>query len=156
MIDRYMAVALAEAKEGWKREGGVPIGAVLVEKDRIISRGRNQRVQKGDQLIHAEIDCLRNARLTGGYHGMTLYTTLMPCYMCAGTLYQFGIKKVVAGESVSAPHAREFLDSHEIEVIDLDNDECKTLLQEYIHENPEKWAYFLSECNPEEGRHNRS
>ncbi|HQE72172.1 MAG TPA: deaminase, partial [Methanothrix soehngenii] len=77
-MDIFMQAALDEARKG-SREGGIPIGAVLVEEGRIIGRGRNRRVQQRDQMMHAEIDCLRNARLTGGYHNTVLYTTLMPC-----------------------------------------------------------------------------
>jgi creatinine deaminase len=90
------------------KEGGVPIGTVLVEKDKIIGRGRNKRVQERDHLMHAEIDCLRDAGLTGGYHNTMLYSTLMPCYLCAGAIVQFGIKKVVVGEANSAPEASDF------------------------------------------------
>jgi len=99
--------------------------------------------------MHAEIDCLRNARLTGGYHCMVIYSTLMPCYLCAGAVVQFGIKKVVAGESLSAPGAREFMKSHGIEVVDLGMRECRQLMEEYIGRNPGLWDEFLSEINPD-------
>jgi cytosine/creatinine deaminase len=144
----FMRAAIDEARAGLE-EGGVPIGAVLVEEGRIIGRGRNRRVQNNDQLMHAEIDCLRNARLTGGYHGTTLYTTLMPCYLCAGAVVQFGITKVVVGESYSAPGAREFLESHGIEVSDLGLEECRHLMDEYINQNKCLWDEFLSEVNPD-------
>ncbi len=111
----FMRAAIEEALKG-RAEGGVPIGAVLVENGRIIGRGRNRRVQQKDQLMHAEVDCLRAARLTGGYHDTELYSTLMPCYLCVGAVVQFGIKKVVVGEAESAPGAREFMQSHGIEV----------------------------------------
>jgi len=143
-----MRAAIEEALEGMK-EGGVPIGAVLVEKGNIIGRGRNKRVQLGDQLMHAEIDCLRNARLTGGYHNTTLYSTLMPCYLCAGAIVQFGIKKVVVGESDSAPEASDFMKSHGIEVVNLDLKECRELMEIYIKNNQELWDEFLHELNPD-------
>ena len=143
-----MRAAIEEALEGMK-EGGVPIGAVLVEKGNIIGRGRNKRVQLGDQLMHAEIDCLRNARLTGGYHNTTLYSTLMPCYLCAGAIVQFGIKKVVVGESDSAPEASDFMKSHGIEVVNLDLKECRELMEIYIKNNQELWDEFLLELNPD-------
>ena len=75
-MDIFMQAAIDEALDGL-REGGIPIGAVLVENGKIIGRGRNRRVQEQDQLMHAEIDCLRQSRLTGGYHNTTLYSTLM-------------------------------------------------------------------------------
>lgn len=147
-MDPFMQAAIEEAKIGL-REGGVPIGAVLVEDGRIIGRGRNRRVQQGDQLMHAEIDCLRSARLTGGYHGTVLYSSLMPCYLCAGAVVQFGIRKVVSGESGSAPGAREFMEKHGVEVVDLDLEECRGLMEEYIRKNAALWDLFLSEVNPD-------
>ena len=147
-MDIIMRAAIKEALKGLK-EGGVPIGAILVEDGKIIGRGRNKRVQQGDQLMHAEIDCLRNARLTGGYHNTILYSTLMPCYLCAGAIVQFGIKKVVVGESNSAPEASDFMESHGIEVVNLDLKECRELMERYICENRMLWDEFLSEINPD-------
>ena len=146
--DDFMRAALEEARAGLA-EGGVPIGAVLVEEGRIIGRGRNRRVQEEDQLLHAEIDCLRRSRLTGGYFGTTLYSTMMPCYLCAGAAVQFGIKRVVAGEAESAPEARAFLESCGIEVVDLNLDEPKELLAEFIRRYPGLWDEFLAECSPD-------
>ena len=143
-----MQAAISEALEGLS-EGGVPIGAILVEKGRIIGRGRNRRVQDQDQLMHAEMDCLRHARLTGGYHNTTLYSTLMPCYLCAGAVVQFGIKKVVVGEARSAPAAMHFMLSHGIEVVDLDLPECQEMMHRYISENRDLWEQFLRELNPD-------
>jgi cytosine/creatinine deaminase len=147
-MDIFMRAAIDEALEGLS-EGGVPIGAVLVEKGRIIGRGRNRRVQDQDQLMHAEIDCLRAARLTGGYHNTILYSTLMPCYLCAGAIVQFGIKKVVVGEGRSAPAALEFMRSHGIEVVDLDLPECRGMMEQYVSKNKDLWEQFLSELNPD-------
>jgi len=147
-MDIFMRAAIEEAIKGLK-EGGVPIGAVLVENGKIIGMGRNRRVQLGDQLMHAEIDCLRNARLTGGYHNTIIYSTLMPCYFCAGAIVQFGIKKVVVGEANSAPEARDFMELHDIKVVNLDLIECRKLMEEYISKNQTLWAEFLSEINPD-------
>lgn len=143
-----MRAAIDEAIKGL-REGGVPIGAVLVEDGKIIGRGRNKRLQEKDQLMHAEIDCLRNARLAGGYHNTILYSTLMPCYFCAGAVVQFGIKKVVVGEDKSAPGASDFMKSHGIEVIILELKECRELMGGYISKNLALWDEFLSELNPD-------
>ena len=147
-MDIFMQAAISEALEGLS-EGGVPIGAILVEKGRIIGRGRNRRVQDQDQLMHAEMDCLRHARLTGGYHNTTLYSSLMPCYLCAGAVVQFGIKKVVVGEAKSAPAAMHFMLSHGIEVVDLDLPECQEMMHRYISENRDLWEQFLRELNPD-------
>ena len=147
-MDVFMQAALDEARKGLE-EGGVPIGAVLVEEGRIIGRGRNRRVQQNDQMMHAEIDCLRSARLIGGYHNTVLYTTLMPCYMCAGAVVYFGIRKVVVGEARSAPAARDFMEAHGIEVVDLEQRECREMMEEYVSRNRELWDEILSELNPD-------
>ncbi len=91
-----MRSAIGEATKGLS-EGGIPIGSVLVKEGRIIGKGHNQRIQKGDPMAHAEIDCLRNAGRIGSYKDTVLYSTLMPCYLCAGAVVQFGIKKAPIG-----------------------------------------------------------
>lgn len=133
-----MMSAIAQAKQGLI-EGGIPIGSVLVKDGIIIGQGHNKRVQDGDPVTHAEIDCLRNAGRIGTYQGTTLYSTLMPCYLCAGAVVQFGIKKVIAGESQTFPGAEDFMKSHGVEVIDLNLDECKQLMSEFIYNHPQLW-----------------
>lgn len=137
-MDEFMAVAIAQAKQGLL-EGGIPIGSVLVKNGEILGQGHNKRVQDGDPVTHAEIDCLRNAGRIGNYKDTTLYSTLMPCYLCAGAVVQFGIKKVIVGESQTFAGAKEFMESHAVEVIDLDLDECKQLMSDFIHKHPQLW-----------------
>jgi len=137
-MDPFMPEAIEEAEKG-RAEGGIPIGSVLVRGDAIIGRGHNRRVQEGDPIIHAEIDCLRNAGRIGTYRDTVLYSTLMPCYLCAGAAVQFGIKKVIVGESRNFAGARAFMEEHNIEVIDLDLLVCVTMMQEFIRENPRLW-----------------
>ena len=137
-MDEYMLSAIAQAKQGLI-EGGIPIGSVLVKEGVIIGQGHNKRVQEGDPVTHAEIDCLRNAGRIGTYRGTTLYSTLMPCYLCAGAVVQFGIKKVIAGESQTFSGAKDFMKSHAVEVIDLDLAECKQLMSEFIYNHPQLW-----------------
>ena len=137
-MDEFIAAAIVEAEQGLQ-EGGIPIGSILVKDGKIIGRGHNKRVQDSDPVTHAEIDCLRNAGRIGTYKDTTLYSTLMPCYLCAGAIVQFGIKKVIAGESKTFPGAREFMESHNVEVIDLDLDECKQLMSNFIQRNPQLW-----------------
>ena len=133
-----MKAALNEAKKGLS-EGGIPIGSVLVRKGKIIGRGHNKRVQDNDPILHAEIDCLRNAGRVGSYKDTVLYSTLMPCYLCAGAIVQFSIVKVIAGESETFAGAREFMESHDVKVIDMNLDECKRLMKEFIEPNPDLW-----------------
>ncbi len=139
-----MKAAVEEAKKGLA-EGGIPIGSVLVKDGQIIGLGHNKRVQQSDPIMHAEIDCLRNAGRIAKYDKTVLYSTLMPCYLCAGAVVQFGIKKVIVGESKNFAGAKEFLFSHNVKVIDLDLDECKQMLNEFIRANPKLWKEDIGE-----------
>ena len=140
----FLDIAIEEAKQG-RAEGGIPIGSVLVRDGVVIGRGHNKRVQDGDPVTHAEIDCLRNAGRVGTYKGTELYSTLMPCYLCAGAVVQFGIKKVIAGEDESFSGAKEFMEAHGVEVINLQSEECKQLMREFIAEHPELWYEDIGE-----------
>src|SRR4051794_28813271 len=100
----FMQAAIAQARKS-QREGGIPIGSVLARNGEILSTGHNRRVQDDDPMMHAEIDCLRRAGRLGSFGDTTLYSTLMPCYLCAGAVVQFGIKKVIIGESRTFPGA---------------------------------------------------
>lgn len=133
-----MQMALAEAEQGYQM-GGIPIGSVLVRGERVLGRGHNQRVQQDDPILHAEIDCLRNAGRVGYYGDTTLYSTLMPCYLCAGAVVQFGIKRVVVGEAETFPGAPEFLQQHGVQVVNLDLAECKQLMTAFIQNHPTLW-----------------
>jgi cytosine deaminase len=137
-VNDFMKLAVEEAKIGL-REGGIPIGSVLVKDGRVIARGHNKRVQENDPILHAEIDCLRQAGRIGNYVGTTIYSTLMPCYLCAGAIVQFAIMKVIAGESENFSGARKFMEEHGIEVIDLNVDECKKLMRAFIQSNLRLW-----------------
>ncbi len=143
-MDSFMEAAIAEAQQGLS-EGGIPIGSVLVKDGNIVGRGHNKRVQDNDPVVHAEIDCLRQAGRIGSYRETILYSTLMPCYLCAGAVVQFGIKKVYAGESETFPGAREFMESHGVEVVDLNLDECKQLMHQFIQANPQLWNEDIGE-----------
>lgn len=144
MKDEFMDAAINEAKTGLA-EKGIPIGSVLIKNGTIVGRGHNKRVQDGDPITHAEIDCLRNAGRVGSYKGAVLYSTLMPCYLCAGAVVQFGIKKVIVGESRTFPGAKEFMESHGVEVIDLDLDECANMMEDFIEKNPTLWNEDIGE-----------
>ena len=138
-MDDFMRAAFEEARLG-AEEGGVPIGAALVDGDTLVATGRNRRLQDTAPVMHAEINCLYNAgKIIQDFGGMTLYSTLMPCYMCAGAILQFGITKVVAAESKTANEGLEMMVRHGVEVIDLDLDEAKSLLGEFIRTNAHQW-----------------
>jgi creatinine deaminase len=143
-MDNHMKAAIEEARKSLS-EGGIPIGSVLVKKGQIIGRGHNKRVQQNDPIMHAEIDCLRNAGRIGKYIETVLYSTLMPCYLCAGAIVQFGIKKVVVGESENFSGAKDFLTSHGVKVVDLNLNECKQLMKKFIQDNLDLWNEDIGE-----------
>jgi cytosine deaminase len=137
-IDSFMKEAIEEARSGSK-DGGIPIGSVLVKDRKIVGRGHNMRVQRNDPMAHAEIECLRNAGRIGSYKGTIIYSTLMPCYLCAGAIVQFGINEVIAAESENFTGAREFLEAHDVKVIDLNIDECKRMMRDFMQRRPDIW-----------------
>jgi cytosine/creatinine deaminase len=145
MSDQFLRAAIDEAKKGLA-EGGLPIGSVLVRGRKIIGRGHNRRVQNGDPMAHAEIDCLTNAGRQKTYADTILYSTLMPCYLCTGAAVQFGVPKVIVGESVNFPggeskwgRSPEFMRASGIEVIDLADAECIAMMSRFIRDHPELW-----------------
>ncbi|MDQ3198700.1 MAG: nucleoside deaminase [Verrucomicrobiota bacterium] len=133
-----MEAAIAQARKSLS-EGGIPIGSSLARDGNLLAVGHNKRVQDDDPITHAEIDCLRNAGRIGSFRGTVLYSTLMPCYLCSGAVVQFGISKVIVGESRTFPGGPEFMRSHGVEVIDLDLPECVEMMQKFIAENPALW-----------------
>lgn len=143
-MDPFMAAAIDEAKAGLA-EGGIPIGSVLVRDGRVLGRGRNKRVQDGDPIAHAEIDCLRHAGRVGSYHDCVLYSTLMPCYLCSGAVVQFKVPRVIVGESATFPGAPQFMRQHGVEVVDLNLDECKRLMRDFIAARPDLWNEDIGE-----------
>ena len=134
----FMRAAYQQALKSYE-EGGLPIGAVMVENDVIIARGHNRRVQDGDPIAHGEMDCFRRAGRRARYDNVTLYTTLSPCMMCSGTIVQFGVRRVIVGEDRNFSGNTEFLRSRGVEVILLDDDDCVTLMSRFISERPDLW-----------------
>jgi len=137
-IDRFMQAAIAQARKS-RSEGGIPIGSALARAGELIAVGHNKRVQESDPVTHAEIDCLRNAGRLRSFRDTVLYSTLMPCYLCAGAVVQFGIRKVIVGESRTFAGAIDLMRSHSVEVIDLDLPECVEMMQKFIAANPVLW-----------------
>lgn len=140
----FMKEAILEAKKSLS-QGGIPIGAVLVKDNKIISKGHNKLIQNNSVILHAEMDCIESAgRLTGEeYKKCTLYTTLSPCPMCSGVVVLYNIPRVVIGENTNLQGAESFLKQNSVEIINLDMDECNELLKEYIKLNPNVWESEL-------------
>jgi creatinine deaminase len=98
--DKYFAMlqtALAEARTGLA-EGGIPIGAALFSRQgKLLGKGHNRRVQRGDPSAHGETDAFRQAGRQRTYRDKIMATTLAPCWYCSGLIRQFGIATVVVG-----------------------------------------------------------
>ena len=142
--DEFMQAAIDEARLG-RSQGGIPIGSVLVRDGKIIGQGHNKRVQEDSAIKHGEMDCLTNAGRQRSYRDTVIYTTLMPCYMCAGTIVQFKIPKVMVGESRTFGESRAFLESHGVEVVDLNLQECVDMMNEFIEAEPTLWNEDIME-----------
>lgn len=126
-------------------EGGCPIGSVLARGSEILGEGHNQRVQKSDPIAHGEMDALRNAGRQRSYAGTTLYTSLSPCMMCAGTIVQFGIPHVVIAENVNFGGNEEFLRSRGVIIEIVDDQRCIDLMRRFIAEQPALWNEDIAE-----------
>src|SRR3954454_14585743 len=140
-----LAVALAEARKGLA-EGGIPIGAAIFDAHgQLVGVGHNRRVQNGDPSMHGETDAFRNAGRQRSYRNLIMVTTLAPCWYCSGLVRQFGFGTVVVGESRTFAGGIEWLRANGVEVIDLDNQDCRALLEGYIAEHPEIWNEDIGE-----------
>jgi len=146
MTDALMHTAYEQALKSY-HEGGLPIGAVLVDRSSgtLVAVGHNRRVQDGNPILHGEMVCLQNAGRRKTYKGLTLYTTLSPCMMCSGTIVQFGIEKVVVGEKLNFEGNIDFLRQKGVEVMLLDDSECTALMKKFIEEQPELWCEDIAE-----------
>ncbi|MFN0193463.1 MAG: nucleoside deaminase [Aestuariivirga sp.] len=142
---KFLRIAYEEAKAGFD-EGGCPIGSVLARGDKLVSRGRNQRVQGGDPIAHGEMDALRKAGRQKTYRDTTLYTSLSPCMMCTGTIIQFGIPRVVVGENQTFGGNEALLRERGVEVVIADDPDCIALMTRFIKEKPELWAEDIAEA----------
>jgi creatinine deaminase len=143
---RFLEVAIAEARKG-RAEGGVPIGAALVVDGEVLGAGHNRRVQNGSPILHGETDALERAgRLPASvYRRATMYTTLSPCHMCTGAILLYEIPRVVLGENRTFVGAEDLLRERGVEVVNLDNAECKQLMDDFIAEHPEIWFEDIGE-----------
>jgi cytosine/creatinine deaminase len=140
-----LAIAIAEAREGL-REGGIPVGAAIFDSSgQLISRGRNQRIQQGDPSIHGETDAFRKAGRQRGYRHLILVTTLAPCWYCSGLVRQFGFGTVIVGESRNFQGGLDWLRANGVKVIDLDSEECASMMAGYIRTHPEVWNEDIGE-----------
>ena len=140
----FMGLAIDEAKKSLD-EGGIPIGAVLVEDNHVISKAHNKLIQNDSVILHGEMDAIENAgRLfSDDYKKITLYTTLSPCPMCSGAVLLYNIPRVVIGENKTLMGAEQLLKDNNVEVVVLDIPECRELFLSYVKNNPESWEKEL-------------
>jgi creatinine deaminase len=147
---RMLAVALEEARAGLV-EGGVPVGAALFTREgKLLSRGRNRRVQQGDPSIHGETDAFRRAGRQRSYRDLVMVTTLAPCWYCSGLVRQFQIGTVVVGESRTFAGGVDWLRENGTNVIDLDDQECRELMEKFIAAHPDVWNEDIGETGNRE------
>ena len=136
----FFDAAVAEAEQG-AREGGIPIGSVLVHDGRILGRGHNRRVQHGSAVLHAEMDALERAGRHPAevYRAATLYTTLSPCAMCSGAILLYGIPRVIVGENRTFLGEEELLRSRGVTIEVRQDARCEALMARFITAHPELW-----------------
>jgi cytosine/creatinine deaminase len=139
-----MEEAIIQAQQSFSA-GGLPIGAVLARGNKLVAKGHNQRVQRGDPIAHGEMDCLRNAGRMKTYRDLTLFTTLSPCMMCAGTIVQFKIPRLIIGEDRTFGGNEKFLQDRGVEVIVLNEPRCIALMREFKTLYPEVWNEDIGE-----------
>ena len=134
----FMRLALAEAQKAY-REGEIPVGAIIVCRERIIARAHNLTETLNDVTAHAEMQAITIAanELGGKYlQDCTLYVTLEPCVMCAGALGWAQVKRIVYGCKDEkrgyldyAPHA---LHPKATVTPGILAEECSNLLQQFF------------------------
>ncbi len=145
-MDSFLQEAIAEARKGLA-EGGIPIGSVLVLDGAIVGRGHNRRLQQGNPILHAEMDCLANAgrREAEEYRRMTIYSTLSPCEMCSGAILLYKIPVVIVGENRTFQGPEEYVRSRGVDVRVVDDPVCRQLMTDFIRDRPHDWCEDIGE-----------
>jgi cytosine deaminase len=140
MRDVFLQEAIDEAEQG-RREGGIPIGAALVYRGRVIGRGHNRRVQQGSAVLHGEMDALERAgrQPAAVYRESVMYTTLSPCAMCTGAILLYGIRHVVVGENATFVGEEDLLRARGVHVEVVQDERCVAMMKEFIAAHPELW-----------------
>lgn len=151
---QFLQAAIEQAQQsmeaGERHTGtpGLPIGAALAVDGTLRAVGHNQRIQKGDPILHAEMDCLSRAgRLSAAdYARSTLYTTLWPCKMCAGAAALYGIRRVVCADTGSDLVGSElwrsteaFLAENQIEMVLLADRAMQQTFRQFVRDYPDLW-----------------
>jgi creatinine deaminase len=145
LYESMLSVAIEEARLGLA-EGGIPIGAAIFKRTgELVSRGHNRRVQQGDPSVHGETDAFRRAGRQRSYRDLVMVTTLAPCWYCSGLVRQFRFGTLVVGESRTFAGGLDWLRENGVDVIELDNAECRAMMEAYIAAHPEIWNEDIGE-----------
>ncbi|MBK7722845.1 MAG: nucleoside deaminase [Austwickia sp.] len=138
---RFLNLAIEQARKSMS-EGGIPIGAAIVHDGKVLAAGHNRRVQQGSAILHGETDAIERAGRQPAtvYRNSTLYTTLSPCFMCAGTALLYEIPRIVIGENRTFEQSESLLREKGVELVLVDDPECKELMDTLIANNPELWS----------------
>src|SRR5438034_5314408 len=139
-MNEFMQAAIEEAEKGLK-EGGIPIGSVLVHRGNVIGGGHNRRIQQNSAVLHGEMDALENAgrQPASVYKECVIYTTLSPCSMCSGAILLYGIPKVIVGENRTFTGEEELLRSRGVSVEVLQDPTCIQMMACFIRSHPKLW-----------------
>jgi len=139
-MDLHLSAAIEEAAEGL-REGGIPIGAAIVHRGRILGRGHNRRVQQGSVVLHGEMDAFEHAgrQPASVYRDSIMYTTLSPCAMCSGAILLYGIRHVIVGENVTFKGEEDLLRARGVRVDVVQDERCIAMMKQFIAAHPELW-----------------
>ena len=153
-MNKFMEVALNEARDGMKSSNGGPFGAVVTKDGEIIASSHNQVLSKGDPTMHAEIAAIREACIKLGRFDLCdceIYSTCKPCPMCLGAIIWAKIPKLYYGALESDAAAVGFDDEYIYEFIkkgfndksrlsaeEIDTKECQVLFAEWLAKNDRK------------------
>ena len=152
-MDKYMEIAIEEARTGINHHHGGPFGSVIVKDGKIIARDHNRVLSKNDPTCHGEISTIREACMhldTFDLSGCELYTTGEPCHMCLCACMWANIDKIYYGCTIKDNEDIGFRDEKFNEIfsgrdelsnylIQIDRNECLKLFDEY--KNMDKEIY---------------
>lgn len=142
-MNKYMKMAINEARRGIKMRHGGPFGSIIVKNGEVIARGHNEVIRRKDPTCHGEVQAIRRAAKKLGTHdlsGCEIYTTGEPCPMCLGAIMWANIDKIYYGCNVVDTELIGFRDKKFYErdttdgmdyKVELDREECLKLYHEY-------------------------
>ena len=143
--EEKLSVAVGEALKGLA-EGGIPIGAALFDEEgRLLGSGHNQRVQGDNPALQGETAAFLAAGRQKSYRKTTMATTLSPCWYCSGLVRQFGIGRVVVGDTVNFFGGQDWLVENGTQVTTLNDPELIKIMGDFITANPELWNEDIGE-----------